>query len=95
MARRIRQRKVTAIEMAHWERLRLIVRVNQPCQIHEVWRAMRDARLFDVETQLLNMTRVKDLKLHRVEDDQMPRFYLTLPDTSLEDAQQTKIAFGF
>ena len=81
--------------MSHWDRLRLIVRVNQPCQIHEVWRAIRDARLFDVETQLLNMTRVKDLKLHRVEVGQMPRFFLTLPDTSLEEAQRTKIAFDF
>lgn len=93
MARRTR--KITAIEMAQWERLRLIVRVTQPCQIHEVWRAMRDARLFDVETQLLNMTRVKDLNLHRVETEAMPRFHLTLPDTSLEDAQRTKIAFDF
>lgn len=71
----------------------MIVRVLQPCQIYEVWHAMRDARLFDVETQLLNLTRIKDLTLHRDEREPMPRFYLTLPNTNLDEAQREKAAF--
>lgn len=82
-SRRRHSKAITTIQLVEWDRLRQIVKVLEPCTVHEVTRAAHDIGLFRVDEQLTLMSRVGDLRMHRVEAVPFDKFLFTLPGTEL------------
>lgn len=82
-SKRRHSKAVTTIQMVEWDRLRQIVKVLEPCTVHEVAKAARSIGILRTEEQLTLMCRVKDLRMHRVEAEPVDKFLYTLPDTEL------------